>query len=779
MANTLSSPTRHVDRLIRYVLTEKPGQAKGDRWVAACAGNGFVVDDNGSASVLVATDVMRRHRKLIGYVQGYHVIDSYAVDELDPDNPEDYDRAQKVGRRRARRLAKGRPFLVVTQIDGKGHKLHNHIVILSTHPVTGRAFDSAWVTHKHLAAEHDEILKEVGVTQTLPPALAHSAEVMTKPELGVIARQMEWDINKAMADEEGVPFDEERPEDHKLTVMKRGLRQTFEDVRSDSREAMVETAREHGLDLRFRGQGYSVSLLDEQGQTTKYTRRGATLGTDFSLDAMDAAIEANIQRQAELEAAQAAADQAVADALDEPALTVRQQVDALVEEYELGEDDAVWDVVLAWAKRNDPETYAAWAELDDDDEAQEEAWAQAYLDQHGIEGLRRSLGLESPDSGDEVAVAAGQIGFGRSGVEAGLEEGQLVEIDDDLAESGPETGESRVGTGLLAEGDAQILHGAEGDSLENEETGSGLDATGTASEPRDPKSATPLRDVGAELHELGEKLRVLGPGDQAPEPAPIVPEAIWDDDDGSIFGQPADDQAAGQPADRRASDGATAPPSPADLATARAAVDQTGLDDPQDEQSSSPATAGASPSDGATAPTSSGQRDAKVSSPATAGTSASASATAPTSIHPDDYVSRIRLREAKSAKERAMNDRWAEFDEYAYERLYNGERLEWERGEGLLGVKGIGQEDLDRFGSDMSVRVVHQLELKVAAMALAKKLHESGKIDEAKRRRLWVQHGYFEQAATPSTTTQAAQRFVAQAEAAGLLHDVRGHEGLE
>lgn len=769
MANTLSSPTRHVDRLIRYVLTEKPGQAKGDRWVAACAGNGFVVDDNGSASVLVATDVMRRHRKLIGYVQGYHVIDSYAVDELDPDNPEDYDRAQKVGRRRARRLAKGRPFLVVTQIDGKGHKLHNHIVILSTHPVTGRAFDSAWVTHKHLAAEHDEILKEVGVTQTLPPALAHSAEVMTKPELGVIARQMEWDINKAMADEEGVPFDEERPEDHQLTRMKRGLRSTFGDPLGISREAMIERGREHGVDLRLRGKGLSASLLDENGETTQYTRRGATLGTDFSLEAMDAAIEKNIARLAELEAAQAAADQAVAD---EPTLTARQQVDALVEDYELGEDEVVWDVVLAWAKRNDPAVYAEWAELVDDDETQEEAWAQAYLDQHGIEGLKRALRLESPESGDEVPVAAGHIGFGGSAGQKGLET---------RSEPGsvPEPGPSRVETGSLAEGDAQILHGAEGGMLEDEDSGSRREATGTSSEAVAHYKPAPMHEAGLESGAPGRHMAKSGPREQAPEPAPISPEAIWDDGDGSIFDQPADGQVAGQPVDRTPSDGATAPTSPADLATARAAVDQPELDDQPDTQSSSPATAGASSSDGATAPTSPGTKETAVSSPATAEASASASATAPTSIHPSEYVSRIRLRKAKSAKEKARNDRWAEFDEYAYERLYNGERLEWERADGLLGVLGIGQEGLDDYGSDMSVRVVRQLELKVAAMALAKQLHESGKIDEARRRRLWVQHGYFEQAATPSTTTQAAQRFVAQAEAAGLLHDVRGHEGLE
>ena len=92
MANTLTSPTRHIDRLIRYVLTEKKDQAKGERWVAASAGNGFVVDAN--ASVKIATDVMRRHRKLVGFVQGYHVIDSYAVDELDPSDPEDFERAQ-------------------------------------------------------------------------------------------------------------------------------------------------------------------------------------------------------------------------------------------------------------------------------------------------------------------------------------------------------------------------------------------------------------------------------------------------------------------------------------------------------------------------------------------------------------------------------------------------------------------------------------------------------------------------------------------------------------
>lgn len=298
MANTMSSPTRHIDRLIDYVFDEKPGEAPGSRYVAASAGNGFVA--NPKSSKRIAAEVMRRFNKQTGFVQGYHVIDSYALDELDPTVASDVERAQVVGRERAKRLAGGRPYLVVTQIDGKGSiehpggKLHNHIVILSVHPVTGRSFDSSLVTHKRLAAEHDEVLKECGVLQTLDPVTGHAREVFTPTELRVAAERMAWEVRRDIAAMDGEVFDEVEPEEHWLTVLKRKVRGALADPRAVDRDALVTAARaDHGLDVRFEGKGVSYSLRDENGETTRQTRKGSRLGADFMVETVDAVLLRN------------------------------------------------------------------------------------------------------------------------------------------------------------------------------------------------------------------------------------------------------------------------------------------------------------------------------------------------------------------------------------------------------------------------------------------------------------------------------------------------------
>jgi len=226
-------------------------------------------------------------------------------------------------------------------------------------------------------------------------------------------------------------------------------------------------------------------------------------------------------------------------------------------------------------------------------------------------------------------------------------------------------------------------------------------------------------------------------------------EDIIDEYERRVLGlQPADSPADGQSGALPASASTTAPTSTAELATARTADVQT-------------------------------EQDEQVSSPATAGASASASATVPTSIHPDEYVSRIRDRKARTAKEKATNERWAEFDEYAYGRLYFGKRLEWDRGE-LLGVKGIGADGIARYGSDMSPRVVIQLDQKVEAARYATELYEGGLTIEGSKRRRWIRSGFFEEAAKELTSKERTALFVAQAELNVALADAdRNRQGGE
>ena len=156
----MSQPTRTIDKVVDYVLNDKAGQV-GDRYVVATG-----VGCHPSSFKEQSRSDRRRAKKLKGYVEGYALVQGFGKHELDPTNPEDWERANELGVAFGKTIAGGRPFIVVTQLDGKSGCLHNHIIISSVHPVTGRSFDSSLVTHGVLARTHDTVLAANGFTQT-------------------------------------------------------------------------------------------------------------------------------------------------------------------------------------------------------------------------------------------------------------------------------------------------------------------------------------------------------------------------------------------------------------------------------------------------------------------------------------------------------------------------------------------------------------------------------------------------------------------------------------
>ena len=67
-------------------------------------------------------------------VELYSVVQSFDLEELDPENQDDVDKAHQIGVLTAKEILKkvgDREFCVFTQADGESHHLHNHIVILN------------------------------------------------------------------------------------------------------------------------------------------------------------------------------------------------------------------------------------------------------------------------------------------------------------------------------------------------------------------------------------------------------------------------------------------------------------------------------------------------------------------------------------------------------------------------------------------------------------------------------------------------------------------------
>lgn len=308
-AVVLASPSRKSVRLNTYVSTEKEGQKKGDRFVAQSGVNGCIPEfaerqfrdnrkrwgKNGERTV------MRSGRKFVEgqFVQAYHVIQSFARDDvgkLDPTNPDDWETAHELGVALARRVAgKGRMATVTTQIDGKSGCLHNHIVIDSIDKLTGRSFDSANVKHKLLAATNDEVLKDAGFEQV--NTLTNGAEKIEKSELRALAKHVAWQADPTSS-----------PEPFSVAVMKDRVFDAMNYPETVDWDSFVDLCEKMGVEVRRstardgRGISYRMLRLDQSGDhflpaTRGDVRRASKLGTRFTMDAVEATLERNLDRR--------------------------------------------------------------------------------------------------------------------------------------------------------------------------------------------------------------------------------------------------------------------------------------------------------------------------------------------------------------------------------------------------------------------------------------------------------------------------------------------------
>lgn len=321
MAVIMSQNTRNSTAAIRYVLDEKEGQAKGERYVVA---SGIGVHPRAAVSEFAR--VRKAHGKEKGFIQGYCLVQSFDHAELDPANPVDWEKANELGRAVAADRFPGHQVIVVTQRDGdgttggrngRGGALHNHIIVNAVHTETGRSIRGSVVTHKRLAKEHDRILEahRYGWKNTVE-LKDHQADRRTKAEAYYPAKIEAWEAAQAAGD-----TTKKKPVKPDELTLKTLIRQALEDERVDGFDKFAEVCRELGADAQQRGgkgRGITYALLDDNGEPVKKTARRATsLGLDFTMDAVDAAAERN--RAAQLAKAQ---EKATAPARPAPA-TVR------------------------------------------------------------------------------------------------------------------------------------------------------------------------------------------------------------------------------------------------------------------------------------------------------------------------------------------------------------------------------------------------------------------------------------------------------------------------
>lgn len=268
MAYTRVTNTKSGAAAIRYAYEEPSHKAGMERVLASSGSN---LDPRFAMQQMRATwDAFGKNDGKT--VQMYRIVQSFGLDELDPNNPEDVAKANAIGLEFASEMYPDRQALIVTQADGEGGKLHNHILVNSVSFVDGKSLRGERTRWEHISAKSDEIIKRHG----LEPLKSKKAKNKTT-------------IAERKLDEQG------------KYVWKSDLKGRIEVVLGDesvtSRDAFIERMRDDfGVDVRFRGKGISYSFTDDEGK--KRVIRSSRLGEDYGKENIENVFAKNKSQQA-------------------------------------------------------------------------------------------------------------------------------------------------------------------------------------------------------------------------------------------------------------------------------------------------------------------------------------------------------------------------------------------------------------------------------------------------------------------------------------------------
>ncbi|MDN6053809.1 MAG: relaxase/mobilization nuclease domain-containing protein [Lactococcus lactis] len=185
--------------------------------------------------------------------QVLRITQSFALNELDPTNTRDWQRANDLGCELAEKLYPDYQSAVYTHIDGKNHIIHNHIIVNKVNLKTGKKLDE----RKGAAVErtrqmNDEIAKKQG-WQVIAPVREHQSRTeqdLTKKGQYSYMADLRGRIDTTMQDTSICDF------------------KTFSDVLTKS-----------GVNVSVHGQNVSYAFLDANKKQRR--ARGKRLGTDY------------------------------------------------------------------------------------------------------------------------------------------------------------------------------------------------------------------------------------------------------------------------------------------------------------------------------------------------------------------------------------------------------------------------------------------------------------------------------------------------------------------
>lgn len=257
MAYTRVTNTKSGSGAIRYAFEESTHKEGVERVLQSSGNN---LDPH------FAMEQMRKtwdsfNKKEGESVQMYRIIQSFSLDELDPSNLEDIDKANAIGLELASELYNDKQSLVVTQADGEGGKLHNHILVNSVGFVDGKSLRGERTGWKHISKASDRVIDKYGLT---PIESGVSKDKRTMGEIKRASRgEYVWKDD-----------------------LKARINETMSNVDIVSESEFQDTMRDDfGVDVKFANRGLSYSFVDDDN--TQRKARASRLGSDFGKQTLE------------------------------------------------------------------------------------------------------------------------------------------------------------------------------------------------------------------------------------------------------------------------------------------------------------------------------------------------------------------------------------------------------------------------------------------------------------------------------------------------------------
>lgn len=337
-----------------------------------------VVDEKGAP--IPARDTAGRIIYESRYVQAYALVESFGHDELDPDDPESWSKAQECGRAVVEGQFPGHMALISTEVNGRSGCVHNHIILDAINAETGKSLDTNRLTHARLAVEHDRILAEHGhiqredmrraVEEAQEQMAEAAAEVREKYDGRISESRLQRKItaaeNKVTVRRTSTLTASEQREQRRTReydrymlneqtraaqtdiglhpvaerfseiVLESRIRESLDDPRARTWETLEDVGRENGVMIARRGAdvSYGMMLADSAGDLAEparaHRRRGKGLGEGFRVEDVEARLQSNKSLETTREGQSRAQD---ADHLARLSGVSDEEVNAMVSDY--------------------------------------------------------------------------------------------------------------------------------------------------------------------------------------------------------------------------------------------------------------------------------------------------------------------------------------------------------------------------------------------------------------------------------------------------------------